>query len=257
MVVPKIEINQKKKPHTSFSRILDDKNTPFSSKIADLRSNKYPFLNQNAISLPLYKIKYLFVKATTIIIISNARHFSMYIVFFITSDGWKSEWKQAGTCQIFTPFQKFADLCLKMAPLSWFQSRIRVSHWKHAETLETFSASLAICAGNSLVTGEFPAHRPVTQSFDVFFDLRLNKRLSKQSRGWWFETPSRSLWRQYNEYPHFTRQWVSARMYTMETSLIARFMGPTWGPSGADRTQVGPMLAPWSLLSGLLTQQLT
>ena len=27
-------------------------------------------------------------------------------------------------------------------------------------------------------------------------------------------------------------------------SLIARFMGATWGPSGADRTQVGPMLAP-------------
>ena len=38
--------------------------------------------------------------------------------------------------------------------------------------------------------GEFPAQRPVTRSFDVFFDLRLNKRLSKQSRGWWFETQS-------------------------------------------------------------------
>ena len=36
--------------------------------------------------------------------------------------------------------------------------------------------------------GEFPAQRPVTQSFDVFFHLRLNKRLSKQPRGWWFET---------------------------------------------------------------------
>ena len=35
-------------------------------------------------------------------------------------------------------------------------------------------------------------------------------------------------------------------------SLIARFMGPTWGPSGADRTQVGPMLAPWTLLSGMV-----
>ena len=34
-------------------------------------------------------------------------------------------------------------------------------------------------------------------------------------------------------------------------SLIARFMGPTWGPSGADRTQVGPLLAPWTLLSGI------
>ena len=46
---------------------------------------------------------------------------------------------------------------------------------------ETFSASLAICAGNSPVPGEFPAQSPVMRSFDVFFDLRLGKRLSKQS----------------------------------------------------------------------------
>ena len=45
---------------------------------------------------------------------------------------------------------------------------------------------------------EVPAHRPVTRSFGVFFDLRLNKRSSKQPPGWWFETPSWSLWRQYN-----------------------------------------------------------
>ena len=44
--------------------------------------------------------------------------------------------------------------------------------------------------------GEFPTQRPVTRSFDVFFDLRLNKRLSKQPLGWWCETPSWSLWRQ-------------------------------------------------------------
>ena len=41
--------------------------------------------------------------------------------------------------------------------------------------METFSALLAICVGNSPVTGEFPAQRPVTRSFDVFFDLRLNE----------------------------------------------------------------------------------
>ena len=51
--------------------------------------------------------------------------------------------------------------------------------WRHQ--METFSALLAICAGNSPVTGEFPAQRPVTRSFGVFFYLRLNKRLSKQS----------------------------------------------------------------------------
>ena len=66
------------------------------------------------------------------------------------------------------------------------------SWWRHQ--MEKFSASLAICAGNSPVAFEFPAQRPVTRSFDVFFDLRLNKRLSKQWWGWWFETPSRPLW---------------------------------------------------------------
>ena len=47
--------------------------------------------------------------------------------------------------------------------------------------MEAFSVLLALCAGNSLVTGEFPLQRPVPQSFDVFFDLRVNERLSKQS----------------------------------------------------------------------------
>ena len=46
--------------------------------------------------------------------------------------------------------------------------------------METFSVLLALCAKNSLVTGEFPLQRPVTQSLDVFFDLHLNKWLSKQ-----------------------------------------------------------------------------
>ena len=53
--------------------------------------------------------------------------------------------------------------------------------------METFSALLVICAGNSPVPGEFPTQRPVTRSFDVYFDLRPNKRLSKQSWGWWFQ----------------------------------------------------------------------
>ena len=70
------------------------------------------------------------------------------------------------------------------------------SRWRHQ--MESFSALLALCAGNSPVNGEFPTQRPVTRSFDVFFDLRPNKRLSKQSRAWWFETPSRSLWRHCN-----------------------------------------------------------
>ena len=53
-------------------------------------------------------------------------------------------------------------------------------------------------SGNSSVPGEFPTKRPVTRSFDVFFDLRMNKRLSKQWWGWWFQTLSCPLWRHRN-----------------------------------------------------------
>ena len=75
------------------------------------------------------------------------------------------------------------------------------SWWCHQ--MEVFSSLLVLCAGNSPVIGEFPAQRPVTRSFDAFFDLRLNKWLSKQSWGWWFETPSCSLWPHCNVYNSF------------------------------------------------------
>ena len=78
--------------------------------------------------------------------------------------------------------------------------------------METLSAWLAICAGNSPIPGEFPAQRPVTRSFEVFFDLRLNKRLSKQSWGWWFQTLSCPLWRHRTDYKEtretLTLPWV-------------------------------------------------
>ena len=67
--------------------------------------------------------------------------------------------------------------------------KIQCPWWRYK--METFSVLLAICAGT--------AQRPVTRSFDVFFDLRLNKRLSKQSWCWWFETQSRPLWRHCDE----------------------------------------------------------
>ena len=76
--------------------------------------------------------------------------------------------------------------------------------WRHQ--METFFALLTLCAENSPVTGEFPSQRPVTRSFDVFFDLRLDKRLSEPSRRRWFETPLRPLWRHCNERP-FSHVW--------------------------------------------------
>ena len=80
--------------------------------------------------------------------------------------------------------------------------------------METFSALLALCAGNSPVTGEFPSQRPVMRSFDVFFDLRLNKRLNKHSWGWWFETPSHSSWRHCNDSTKCKHQCIISLLTT-------------------------------------------
>ena len=64
--------------------------------------------------------------------------------------------------------------------------------------MKTFSALLVLCEENSPVTGEFYSQKPVTRSLEVFFDLRLNKRLSKHSRRRWIETESYPLWRHSN-----------------------------------------------------------
>ena len=61
----------------------------------------------------------------------------------------------------------------------------------------TFRVTGLLC-GEFTGPGEFPAQRPVTQSFDASFDQRLNTRLCKQTWGWWFKTPSRPLRRHRN-----------------------------------------------------------
>ena len=94
---------------------------------------------------------------------------------------------------------QFIDAYVSIRPqwVCMFSYAVSVSWWRHQ--MEAFSALLAICAGNSPVPGEFPTQRPVTQSFDVYFDLRLNRRLCKQSWGWWFETLLCPLWRHSND----------------------------------------------------------
>ena len=87
-----------------------------------------------------------------------------------------------------------AYILRQVAHIDWWWNRM--AWWRHQ--METFSTLLAICAGNSPVPGEFPTQRPVTRSFDVFFDLPLNKKLSKQSWGWWFEMLPCPLWRHCN-----------------------------------------------------------
>ena len=85
--------------------------------------------------------------------------------------------------------------------------------------------------------GEFTGlrHRPVTRSFDIFFDLRLNKRLSKQPWGWWFETLSCPLWRQCNDYHHSShcksavtkvrRNYQKSNDYTLNHTLQSILQG--------------------------------
>ena len=111
--------------------------------------------------------------------------------------------------------------------------------------------------------GEFPTQRSVTRSFDVFFDLRLNKRLSKQPWGWWFEMPSWSLWRQcnaqkinftivsnitwYKEYSlsHHIRSCKGSFSVlccrTPNNKVHGANMGPICGRQDAGGPHVGPM----------------
>ena len=121
-----------------------------------------------------------------------------------------------------------------------------IAWWRHQ--MDTFSSLLALCAP---VTGEFPAQSAVTRSFDVFFDLCPNKRLSKQSRGWWFETPSRPLWRHRNEdskISGFTRtyahvQFMSMRIVQVDRTLWCMFYKAIDGRSKFCDKIIGGMCA--------------
>ena len=80
--------------------------------------------------------------------------------------------------------------------LSWYLEKMFDSMMASSNG-NIFRVTGPLC-GEFTGPGEFPTQRPVTRSFDVFFDRRLNKRSSKQPRGWWLETLSCSLWRQSN-----------------------------------------------------------
>ena len=81
----------------------------------------------------------------------------------------------------------FIVIVIIMCPISW---------WRHQ--METFPRYWSFVRGIHRSPLNSPDRGPVTRSFDIFFDLRLNKWLSKPSRRWWFETPSRSVWRHCN-----------------------------------------------------------
>ena len=88
-------------------------------------------------------------------------------------------------CQCFVVLQRWYISYHDVCRYAGFHLCI-ISWWRHQ--METFSALLAICVRNSPVIGEFPSQMPVTRSFDVFLDLRQNKRFRKQWWGCWFES---------------------------------------------------------------------
>ena len=98
--------------------------------------------------------------------------------------------------------------------------------WRHQ--METFSMLLALCAGNLPVNGEFPWQRSVMRSFDVFFDLCLNKWSSKPSWDWWFEMPSCSLWCHCNG----CSRWKCRTAWQKGNDAWARGRGRTAQPLG-------------------------
>ena len=108
-------------------------------------------------------------------------------------------WRHRGA-NLLDNFNAMEDTMNKYVPMCKFLITFaqRPEHILLHDDVIKFSALLAICVGISPVPGEFPVQRAVTRSFDVFFDLHLNKRLSKQSQGWWFETLLRPLWRHSN-----------------------------------------------------------
>ena len=77
----------------------------------------------------------------------------------------------------YLPLKQPCRILTKFRPVQNY-NKAYTTWWRHP--MGTFSTLLALCAGNSPVTGEFPALRPVTRSFDVFYDLRLNLRLNKR-----------------------------------------------------------------------------
>ena len=115
------------------------------------------------------------------------------------------------------------------------------------QQMEAISMLLAFCVGNSPVTGEFPAQKPVMGNFDVFFDLHLNKRLNKQSSRQWFEMPSCPLWCHCNvkqchkEYWYWILQWVKETCWVQMIDITCQMV---W----SYVIQVVPMWLPGTVL---------
>ena len=118
------------------------------------------------------------------------------------------------------------------------------------------SALLSLCAGNPPVTGDFLAQRPMTRSFDIFFDLRLNKRLTKQTWGGWFEMSTHPLWRHCNargrkyyggDWWCYNGAWLYVACWPIHThSTLVRFVDKYVRPPGMGIRLVARKAGPWT-----------
>ena len=110
-----------------------------------------------------------------------------------------------------------------------------------------------LCAVNSPVTGEFPAQM-ASNAENVSISWRHHVNPESWHLMCWIDGNTEEIRKKY--FQHLQHWHGASNCIRQEPALVARFMTPTWGPSGSDRTQVGPMLATWTLLSGRITAQL-
>ena len=137
---------------------------------------------------------------------------------------------------------------------------IFVASWRHH--MKTFSAFTG-----PFWPGEFPSQRPVTRNFDVLFDLRLNKRVSKQSRRRWFDTPSRSLWCHFYVitspswliintapmYPFAKGQLCGKHFHVMTSSWIWTFSRTLWMFGALEMASESTYSASWTPRQAMLS----
>ena len=104
------------------------------------------------------------------------------------------------TAAILALLVEVPDLGSELHPLNMFVTfaLLHCTRWRHQK--EHFPRKWPFVRGVQWSPVDSPHMGPMTRRFDVFFDLRLNKRLSKQWRRRWFETPSPSLWRHCNDF---------------------------------------------------------
>ena len=150
---------------------------------------------------------------------------------------------------VLTSWWRYHYVMCPLDTLMWRQSngdslKVTVSQWEMdgypwwRHHMETFSVLLALCEGNPSVTGGFPSQRPVTRSFAIFFDLRLNKSLCIQSKGRWFDTRLHSLWRHCSGWRMTSRKTkccyeasfvvTSGKIGYQNDSLLRRWWRQSW-----------------------------